>query len=75
MIIRYCRKRYPSLVITKPEGFDAITAEEKASIYEELAKVVTAGKITTKLIHWGVARSIRRKGTHRTIERGSQSSL
>ena len=66
---------FPRLVISKPEDFDARSDEEKAGIYEELAGAVTAGKIATRLIHWGVARAIRHKGTHRTIERGGQSSL
>jgi len=66
---------FPTLIISKPADFNEWTEERKQAAYQELAKAVTGGENTTKLIHWGVNKAIERKGTHRTIEGGSSSSL
>ncbi len=65
----------PTLIITKPADFDDWDEDTKKQIYQELSKAVTVGKVRTSLIHWGVARAVKRKGTNRTIERGNLSSL
>lgn len=65
----------PNLVIDKPVDFDTWDEDRKIAAYKEAAEAVTLGKLGTKLIHWGISRSIEKAGTHRTIERGSSSSL
>ena len=66
---------FPNLAFTRPQDFDTWDDSRKQTVYEELAKAVTGGKVATMLIHWGVAKAVQHKGTHRTIEGGSANSL
>lgn len=66
---------WPSLVIARPGDFGQWDEVRKQEAYQELARVVTAGKVVTNLIHWGMNLAIRRAGTNRTLDTGAQSSL
>jgi len=66
---------FPTLVITKPADFDNWDEKRKEQAYQDISRAVTVGEISTNLIHWGIAKAIQRKGTNRTIELGSSSSL
>ncbi|MDP4038627.1 MAG: class I SAM-dependent methyltransferase [bacterium] len=65
---------FPTLVITKPDDFNSWDEDKKHDVYEELANYVTYGGTIFKLARYGMAKSIERAGTNRTIEKGSKHS-
>ena len=65
----------PTLIITKPDGFDQLSDDDKQSIYSELSGFVSYGGAIHKVAQYMYGRAIDMAGTHRTTEQGRMNSL
>jgi len=57
---------WPTIVIQKPTDFDQWADGRKTEVYKEVAEYATLGKLTYKLMRWGMAKIIEEAGTNRT---------